>query len=159
MEREDFNLIAAYEELRKKYELPDFQKIAEDFDIEKISEREPLFLAREIRRAISEKLSAYMHLFETLINPSATPMFIFSVLRGIKEEDKELIREIYKKFTKLQIKVLKLDTIYSEKNEAEFIKTSFDEWQDLKKIIYNLMEKFDENVEKGDSSEKKGYFG
>jgi len=163
MEKEDFDFAAAYSELEKKYGLPEFlpefQKMAEDFDIEKTPEKEPLFLIREIRRAISEKLSAYMHLFETLINPSATPMFIFSILRGIKEEDKELIKKIYKRFTKLQIKVLKLDTIYSEKDEVEFIKTTFNEWQDLKKTIYNLIEKFDENVEKGDSSEKRGYFG
>jgi len=159
MEKEDFDFAAAYSELEKKYGLPEFRKMAEDFDIEKTFEKEPTFLVREIRRVISEKLSAYMHLFETLINPSATPMFIFSVLRGIREEDKELIKEIYKKFTKLQIKVLKLDTVYSEEDEVEFIKTSFSEWQDLKKKIYGLIEKFDENVEKEDSSEKRGYFG
>ena len=54
---------------------------------------------------------------------------------------------------------MKLDTIYSEESEVAFIKRSFDEWQELKKITYGIIEKFDENLEKEDSSKKRGYFG
>ena len=108
MEDEDFNLIADYDKLKQKYKLPEFDKLAEDFDIEKITEKESSFLIREIRRAINEKLSAYMHLFETFLNPTATPMFVFSILRGINEDDKGKIKDIYKTLSKLQIKVMKL---------------------------------------------------
>ena len=158
MENEDFDFEAAYNELKEKYGLPEFKKIAEDFDIEKIAEKESSFLIREVRRAINEKLSAYLHLFETLINPSAPPMFIFSALRGINGEDKEKIKEIYKKISKLQIDVMKLDTIYSEESEVAFVKKSFEEWQELKKTIYNIIEKFDENIGKEDNSKKRSYF-
>ena len=159
MEKEEFDFELAYNELKQKHSLPEFKILAEDFDIEKIAEKESNFLIREIRRIINEKLSAYMHLFETLINPSAPPMFIFSVLRGIKEEDKESIREIYKKLSKLQIEVMKLDTIYSEQGEIKFIKDTFAEWQDLKKTIYKIIENLDENIEKDDTSKNRGYFG
>ncbi|MBU2577086.1 MAG: hypothetical protein KKF50_05190 [Nanoarchaeota archaeon] len=158
MEDKEFDLESEYNGLKEKHSLPDFKKLAEDFDVEKISEKESSFLIREIRRIINEKLSAYMHLFETLINPSAPPMFIFSVLRGIKEEDKESIKEIYKKLSRLQIKAMKLDTIYSEQGEVEFVKTSFTEWQDLKKTIYRIIEQFGENIEKSDNSKKRSYF-
>jgi len=158
MENKEFDFESAYNELKQKHGLPEFKILAEDFDIEKITEKESNFLIREIRRTINEKLSAYMHLFETLINPSAPPMFIFSVLRGIREEDKESIKEIYKKLSRLQIEVMKLDTIYSEREEVEFVKDTFAEWQDLKKTIYKIIENLDENVEKEDNSKKRSYF-
>lgn len=154
----DFDFESAYEELREKHDLPEFKKLAEDFDIEKIQEKESQFLIREIRRTINEKLSAYLHLFETLINPASPPMFVFAILRGIDNEDKEKIKEVYQKLSKLQIKVMKLDTIYSESGEVNFIKTSFNEWQELKKIIYSVIEKFDQNMGLEDSSRSKGYF-
>ncbi len=158
MENEEFDFESAYNELKEKHNLPDFKRLAEEFDIEKITDKESILLIREIRRTINEKLSAYMHLFETLINPSAPPMFIFSALRGINGEDKEKIKEIYQKISKLQIEVMKLDTIYSEEGEVAFVKKSFDQWQELKKEVYSVIEKFDENVEKEDNLKKRSYF-
>jgi len=158
MENEEFDFESAYNELKEKHNLPDFKRLAEEFDIEKITDKESILLIREIRRTINEKLSAYMHLFETLINPSAPPMFIFSALRGINGEDKEKIKEIYQKISKLQIEVMKLDTIYSAEGEVAFVKKSFDQWQELKKEVYSVIEKFDENVEKEDNLKKRSYF-
>ncbi len=148
-----------YEELKKEFGLPNFDRLAEDFDIEKISEKETSFLMREIRRAINEKLSAYLHLFETLINPTSPPMFVFSLLKNVSLEDKEKIKEIYKKLSKLQVKVMKLDTNYSESGEAEFVNNSFGEWQEIKPEIMGLIEKFETGFEENGDSRKNGYFG
>jgi hypothetical protein len=148
-----------YNGLESRYTLPSFEQLAEDFDIEKIFEKPSSFLLREIRRAISEKLTAYHHLFETLINPSSPPMFVFSVLKNTDEEDKKLLKEVYKKLSRAQISAMKLDTIYREQAEADFIKASFTTWQELKVKIHALMEKFDEEFEKENSSDKRGYFG
>ena len=68
-----------YNPLKEKYNLPEFKKLAEDFDIEKVVEKETSFLLREIRRAIAEKISAYLHLFETLVNPASPPVFVFNL--------------------------------------------------------------------------------
>ena len=159
MKNEDFDLEATYNKLKQEYELPDFNELSEDFDIEKNIDKESIFLIREIRRTINEKLSAYMHLFETLLNPTATPIFMFSILRGINEDTKKKIKDIYEKLSKLQIKALMLDTIYSEQSEAEFIKASFDKWKDLKKEIYEIIKKFDENTKEKNESRERGYFG
>jgi len=148
-----------YEILKSEYDLPEWQGLAEDFDVEKICEKETDFLVREIRRAMNEKLSAYLHLFETLINPASPPMFVFSVLRKISNEDKEKIKEIYKKLSKMQLTIMKLDTIYSEENEVAFVKDVFAEWQDLKKQIHKIVEKFDDSFEDDDSASKGRYFG
>jgi hypothetical protein len=159
MENEDFDFESAYNKLKEKYDLPEFKKLAEDFDIEKSSDKETNFLLREIRRTINEKLSSYLHLFETLMNPSAPPMFVFSFLRGITESDKETIKEVYKRLSRTQIDIMKIDTVYSEVSEAKFIKSTYTEWQELKKIISNLIEEFESNFDKDNYVKKGGYFG
>lgn len=148
-----------YKEFSVKYKLPEFEALAEDFDIERISEKETSFLLREIRRAIGEKVNAYLHLFETLINPTSPPVFIFSILKNVSEKDQKSMREVYKKLAKAQIQVMKLDTIYSEENEVEFIKNFFDEWQELKTKIHDLVSDFEKKLEESNNSKKRGYLG
>lgn len=141
------------------YKLPNFEILAQDFDIEKAYEKESSFLLREIRKAIIEKLSAYLQLFETFMNPTSPPMFIFNVLRCLTEQDKDLIKETYKKLSKYQLWSVKLDTIYNEEKEAEFINNAHNEWQELKKEIYALIERLEKGSENNNGVlNKGGYF-
>ena len=158
MENDEFDLKSAYEKLGTKYDLPEFEKLSEDFDVEKNIDKESTFLIRDIRRVAVEKTSAYLQLFETLINPSAPPMFVFSILRNVSSEDKDVIKEIYKILSKLQIEAMKLDIIYNEKSEAKFINEIFNMWQESKPTIYRLIEKFEMNFESDDISKKRSYF-
>ena len=159
MEDKDFDFKKAYEELMQKHSLPEFKKIAEDFDIEKIQEKETTFLLREIQRTINEKIMAYIQLFETLMNPTSPPMFIFSLLRNISNQDREIIKETYKTLSKIQIEVMNLDTIYNEANEIKFINKVFNEWQKLKITIHKLIENFEANFETNDTAKERSYFG
>jgi hypothetical protein len=81
------------------------------------------------------------------------------VLKNIDEESKREIREIYKKFAKIQIISMKLDTIYNEKEEAHFILSVFREWSQMKSTIFNLFEKFDKDFDINNGSVSGGYFG
>jgi len=148
-----------YEKLRRKYALPDFEKFSEDFDIEKILEKESIFLLRDIRRIMNDKLSAYLHLFETLINPSSPPMFIFSILKNIKQEQRKTVKEIYQRLAKIQLEAMKLDTIYDEKKEADFVNNVFKEWQKFKLKINSLLDNFDKKFKQEQNSNNRGYFG
>jgi len=148
-----------YEKLQEKYHLPEFQELAEDFDIEKAQERKTSFLLREIRIIMNDKLTSYAQLFENLINPSSSSILIFTILKVTDEKDKEQIKEIYKKLSKIQIKIITLDTIYNEENEADFIKQVFAQWQVIKKDINNLLEKFEKNFDLNNTPAKRGYFG
>lgn len=158
MENEEIDFKLLYNELKEKHSLPDFQKISEDFDIEKVQDKESSFILREIRRVINEKISAYLHLFETLINPTAPPMFVFSILRNVSPEDKEIAKEVYKTLSKTQIEIMKLDTIYREESEAKFINDIFNTWQKLKPTIYKLIENFGASFKEDDTSKKRSYF-
>lgn len=159
MENEKFDFESEYDKLKHKHNLPEFEKLAKDFDIEKITDKEPIFPTREIRRVVNEKITAYLHLFETLINPNIPPIFIFSILRNISTNDKDNIREIYKILSKIQIKAMKLDTIYGEDAEVEFVNETFEIWQKLKPRIYKLIENFELNLEENDTPQNKSYFG
>jgi len=157
-DQDDFDFEAEYEELKLKHNLPDFKALAEDFDIEKIADKETIFLAREVRRAINEKITAYIHLFETLINPTSPPMFVFKILKNMSEQEKEQIQEFYKVLSKTQIEIMKLDTVYSEKDEVKFINKTFKVWQEMKTKIYSLFASFEINFENDDISKKRSYF-
>lgn len=155
---EEFDFEADYEELKKLHNLPDFKSLAEDFDIEKIVDKETIFLAREIRRSINEKITAYIHLFETLINPTSPPMFVFKILKNMSSQEKEQIQEFYKVLSKTQIEIMKLDTMYSEKAEVVFINKNFKVWQEMKIKIHALFISFEKNFEKDDASKDRSYF-
>ena len=100
-----------------------------------------------------------MHLLEAFLNPATPPIFIFTILKNSNEEEKETIKEIYKKLSNLQLEVLKLDTIYREKNEADFIIKANLEWSELKQKSYKLFEQFENKFEETNNSKNKGYFG
>ncbi len=148
-----------YKKIEEKFNLPAFEKLVEDFDIEKISEKEEGLLIRDIRRAIAEKISGYLHLFEMLMNPASPPMFVFSFMKNLSEQDKKEIKDIYKELARIQIFTIKLDTIYNENKEGEFIKKTFTNWEGLKKKIYSLVEIFEKEFEKNSETKEKSYFG
>jgi hypothetical protein len=151
--RENYNLLS------KTYSLPDFEKLREDFDIDKTIESGDSFLLRDVRRTIIDKLSGYLHLLEGLINPANSPMFVFSFMKNLSDKDKIEIKEIYKELSKIQIAAMKLDTIYSEKTEAIAIQQYFSDWQKLKKRVYSLIENFEKEFEKISEEKNKNYFG
>ena len=145
--------------LQKKYSLPKFEELAEDFDIEKAVYRETSFVLRDIRRLIAERFGGYLSLFETLVNPSAPSVFIFSILKNLSSEETKDIKETYDTLAKIQIRMAKIDVIYSEKKEAEFIKNSYKEWEELKPKIFKLFEKIEEKMNNSEEKEKRGYLG
>jgi hypothetical protein len=159
VERTIKTLKEEYKKIEEKFELPSFEKLEEDFDMEKILDKGEGLLVRDVRRVILEKLSSYLHLFETLINPASPPMFVFTFMKNLSEQDKKEIKAIYKELSRLQIETIKLDTIFDEKKEVSFIKRAHSQWQDLKKRVYALVETFEKEFEKNTETKEKSYFG
>jgi len=62
-------------------------------------------------------------------------MFVFSVVKSIKIEDKKRLGEIYKKLAKMEIELVKVEVSFYEEKEAEFIKKSYNLWQEIKKKL------------------------
>jgi adenylylsulfate kinase-like enzyme len=148
-----------YAKLQKKYSLPSFEELNQDFGIERASEFEGELLIREIRRYINDTLSNYMRLIENLINPMNVPVFIFTMIKFLEQEDKKTLSGIYKKLGQIQINLIGVDLIYSEKNESEFIKDSFEVWQIVKKDLFKIIEKIKLSKENKPADNDKNYFG
>lgn len=121
-----------YEVLRKKYLLPEFSKLNQEFEIEKIQERETELLLKEIRHCVSDRIASFLHFLELFLNPTMAPVFVLNAIKAISEKDKELIEKLYREFASIELFSVTLDTSYNEKKEAAFIKDTFKKWQSLK---------------------------
>lgn len=153
------NLKKDYAKLQKKHNLPPFEKLNEDFHIEKTAEVESDILIREIRKLVADKLAGYLRFTEMLLNPVNVPMFIFSILKNLGIEEKKQLSEVYKKLAKNEVKLIRVDVEFSEQKEAEFIKSSYKLWQGLKKDILELLNDVEKKEDNKFEINKKGYFG
>tara|TARA_Y100000310_G_scaffold308328_1_gene351312 strand:- start:717 stop:1205 length:489 start_codon:yes stop_codon:yes gene_type:complete len=148
-----------YKELQKKYSLPSFEELDEDFQIEKTTEVETDHLLREMRKIIAEKLYNYLRFVETLLNPANAPMFIFSLVKSIGEDEKKELGEIYKKLATSEVKLIETDLVHSEEKEALFIKESYKLWQGIKKDLLKIIGHIKSNWDNKPEGKSKGYFG
>jgi hypothetical protein len=148
-----------YEKIRKKHNLPDFEKLNEDFHIEKAAESETEILIREIRRFIGDKLANYMRFVENLLNPVNAPMFVFSIIKLIGPEEKKILSEIYKKLMKEEVKFIELDLEFNEEKEAQFIRETYQFWQKIKKDMLKVIDKINKRWDDKFEANSKGYFG
>ncbi len=148
-----------YAKLQKKYGLPSFKDLNEDFPIDKAAESETDIPIREIRKNIADKMMGYLRFTETLLNPVNAPMFIFSIIKTLGPEEKKHISEIYKKLAKNEIKLIETDVEFSEKKEAEFIKNSYEIWREMKKNILKILKLIEEKWDNKFETGTRGYFG
>ncbi len=147
-----------YSKIQKKYNLPDFDRLNEDFKIEKVAQEETELLVREIRESVGETLENFLRFVEAILNPVNVPMFLFPIIKSLSVEEKNKLSEIYKKLSKLEIEAMKLID-YSEKKEAEFIKNSYNLWQEIKKDFVEIIEAVENKLDVKVEKTEKGYFG
>ena len=148
-----------YLALHKKYGLPGFKEMNEDFSIEKIAENETDILIREVRRMVGDRLTNYMRFIENLLNPVNAPMFVFTIIKLIGPEEKDKLSDIYKKLIQNEIKFVERDLEFDEAQEARFIKESYKLWQGMKKPLVTIFEKVEKNWETKKEQNSKDYLG
>ncbi len=148
-----------YKDIQKKYSLPEFEDLNKYFGIEKVADVETDYLIREIRRYISEKLYSYLRFTETLLNPANAPIWIFSVIKTMDENQKSKISEIYKKLAENELKLFEIDLNFSEESEANFIKEGYRLWIEIKKELSDFLNNVKSNWDNKFEVNNKGYFG
>lgn len=148
-----------YEVIQKKYDLPSFQELNEDFQIEKVAETETDILIREVRRLVSDKLANYLRFTEALLHPINAPLFVFSIIKTINLEQKKILIEVYKELAKNEVRLIEIDLKFSEEKEAEFVKESYKIWQEIKKDLLGIIETIKKNWDTKFEVNDKSYFG
>ena len=136
-------LINKYNILKIKYDLLEFSKLNELFDIEEINPETELLL-KKIRENIEEKISEYTRFIEVILNPSNATIFFFKILKKLDSSDREILSKIYEKLSKFELKIISLDLKYKEESEAEFIKESYNLFNnEMKKELLEIINKLD----------------
>jgi hypothetical protein len=148
-----------YSKLEEKYSLPSFDELNRDFNIEKAAEIETDYLIREVRKFIADKISNYMRFIESVLNPVNVPMFIFSLVKTIKIEERKKLADLYKKLAKTEVDLISVDVSFSEDREAEFIKKTYTEWKKVSRTVFEIMESIKNNWGNKIETNDKGYFG
>lgn len=149
----------AYNKFKGKYDLPEFSEMNKIFDIEEI-DVESEFLLRKVRRVVSDKIAGYLRFVEIVLNPSNAPMFFFSLIKKLDDEDKKELTAIYEILGKFELEIVKLDLDYNEENEVEFIKRVYKMFsEDVSKKLLVVIEKMSNGIGNEKKVEKGSYFG
>jgi len=148
-----------YKDLKKEYNLPEFDELNKEFSIEKISDVETDFLMREIGRVMSDKFSSYLRITEMMLNPINSPIFVFSMVKAMGEDEKKKLSEAYKELTKIELNLIELDVNFSMKKQAEFIINSYKSWKEIKGYFSEVISKVKSKWDSKHENNNKAYFG
>jgi len=148
-----------YKILQERHNLPSFEKLNEDFQIEKATEYETDFILREVRRYVTDKFFNYLRFIESILTPTNASMFVFAITKTLGIKEREKLIELYKKIAKIDIDVIELDIEYCEEKEASSIKKYYEMWQEFKKELLEIVEVIKKNWDAKIEDNSKGYFG
>ncbi len=147
-----------YSSVRKKYNLPEFTALNEEFDIAKLDVNDETLL-RDIRKTMIAKLFSVLNFVELLLNPSNGSMFHMYLVKAISQKEKETLNQLFDKLGEIEIESFSLDIEYSEKKEAEFINNIFKEWQKIKKDLADIISSLKKSWGNNNTKKEKSYFG
>lgn len=127
-----------YQSLAKRYKLPSFDSINDEFEISTIEEK--AFLLREIRRKMTERIELYTKILNGLLQPEAVLSDMYEC-RIFTDEEKEGIFDVYKRL--MFLNRLSIDTAIDEddKRTSKFINDVWKEWPKLKKKFSGFVKK------------------
>ena len=147
-----------YIELSKKYKLPKFKDIDEEFELSSFeSER---FLLKDTLRRIAEKLEFYIDVIGNLVHPDGTSISSMYEIRFFSDNEKNEMYMLFKKMMKFHRNVIELVLSNDAKEQAQFLNDFFSEWMEMKNRLRMYIGKMKESWEKETSiQEDLGYFG
>ena len=147
-----------YNELKKKFKLPDFKEIDFEFEISDLEETN--FLIRAIMRRIAEKLDFYTIIIEEIIQPDASNLYAMHESRFFEEDEKKIMYDFYKKLMNLSRCSVELSLEHNEKEESEFINNFIQEWKEIKKELVRYIKRLKDSWKtETDTKEDIGYLG
>jgi hypothetical protein len=147
-----------YKELKKKFDLPGFDSIDEEFEISDLEDTH--FLMKSIIRRMIERIDIYCSLIGEIMQPDTSNLSAMHETGIFDEDEKTELYGLYKKlmsFNRYSMHVL-LD--HDAKSEAKFIGSFFGKWKSIKISLVKHIKKMESSwnsIEKKD--EELGYLG
>lgn len=150
-----------YEVLAKKYKLPSWKELDEEFELLYFTSLiEISYISRFIRRRINDRISIFIHNLQGFLQPNPGSPISLEEANFLSEDEKKKVVVILRELMNLERKNNLLDLNFDEKKDAEFITDSVKMWFELKKDIFEIISKVKKGWEskvKEDSKEE--YFG
>lgn len=147
-----------YNKLSKKYKLPKFKEIDEEFEISSLET--PNFLVRNALRKTAEKLEFYIDVIGNLVHPDASSLSSMYEIRFFSDDEKDNMYNLFKKLMEANRNILELVLENNEKKQADFLKKFSIEWLDMKKELVFYIAKMKESWKKQSTIEEDvAYFG
>ena len=152
------NIKDNYNVLKKKYSLPEFEMLNQEFDIEEISAESTLVL-QKIRLRIYEKMDYYAKLFESILQPESSLADLYEA-HYIEEDIKNSAYSLFKSLVHILRSSNLVAISNKEEDNAKFIKDSLQEWNSIKPEVQSHIKRLIGLWEKEtDIREDLSYFG
>lgn len=146
-----------YEELRKKYDLPEYDVLAKNFEIDSISKDDNII--REILKKVFDKIDFYTRTMESLIQPDVG----YSCMKeasGLNSADMSNVNKLYIQGMYIIRKFSEFGVEYNEKEAANFLKEIIVEWESIKPELKRILNKLKMIWKKQHTSKQdRGYLG
>jgi Ser/Thr protein kinase RdoA (MazF antagonist) len=147
----------AYNKLKEKQNLPSFEAIHKDFEIENIESDEDIL--REIIKEMHSTIDFYSRILENLIQPDSK-LCDMREAGNLTKEDQATITELYRLCMLLNRSLLLVDLDYEENDAAKTITDTHRDWQDVKKQLKIILTKMrDTWMEQSKKETYGGYYG
>ena len=104
-----------YNKLSKKYKLPKFKEIDEEFEISNLET--PNFLVRNALRKTAEKLEFYIDVIGNLVHPDASSLSSMYEIRFFSDDEKDNMYNLFKKLMEANRNILELVLENNEKKQ------------------------------------------
>jgi len=156
------NLLEEYNKHKKKYSLPDFKPLDEEYEITNIQKnlQDPKLILKFVRRRINEKITFFVQILETMLSPNPNSIINITESKFLPEEERENMEALLKTLMYFERYSILLDVTSDDKSNASFIKEVWQEWPKFKKTIEEyakiLKNKWKEEEEKAIAEH---YFG
>ncbi len=147
-----------YAALSKKYKLPDFKSLDEEFEASSFDSEK--FLLKGIIRKIAEKLELYIDLIGSLVHPDGSSISSMYEIRFFSDNEKNEMYILFKKMMKCYRNAIEEILANDAKEQAQFLNSFFAEWMEMKKSLRRHISRMKESWEKESTIEEDlGYFG
>ena len=147
-----------YNELRKKFKLPEFKDMDFEFEISDLEETN--FLLRAIIRRVAEKLDFYTTMIEEILQPDTSNIYAMHETRHFDEDEKKQMYDLYSKLMDFNRQSIEHSLEHDENDDANFINCIFSDWKELKKELLGFVKKMRASWKtETDIKEDIGYMG
>ncbi len=146
MEIEENAIKTKYEGLKKKYNLPSYEDICNEFEINDVLKKlgfMPAYFLRFLRRTAVDKLYSWVNYLHVFILPNQQSAVLMNEYQNFDEKKREEIIDYATQIMIISRKSVELELEKDEKEDAKLLKEAYDKLQELKP---KLLEIAKENV-------------